>query len=354
MMFYRLARPLLFLLAPELAHAIAALALRLLGWLRFPRRRVELPVEVAGLRFPNPIGLAAGFDKDATCVRGLWALGFGAVEIGTVTPRPQPGNPRPRVFRLPAHRALINRMGFNNAGAARIAARLARLPRPRPAPLGVNLGKNRDTPLDEAVGDYVAGADALAAHADYLVVNASSPNTPGLRALQEPDRLAALLRAVRARSERPLFLKIAPDLDDDAIDAAVDVAIAEGAAGLIATNTTVERPVSDPRAGEAGGLSGAPLAARSTHVIRRAYRRAAGRLAIIGVGGIFTADDAYAKIRAGASLLQVYTGLIYEGPALVARLVAGLRERLARDGLSLPDAVGRDAFGPNNPRPPVA
>jgi len=340
-----LLRPLLFLLGPELAHHLGMLALRLLGRLPFLRRRLDttgLAVEIAGLRFPHPVGLAAGLDKDAVAVRGLWALGFGAVEIGTVTPRPQPGNPRPRLFRLPAHRALINRMGFNNQGAERAARRLARLPRPRPAPLGVNVGKNKDTRLDESERDYVACADALGAHADYLVVNTSSPNTPGLRSLQEPERLSSLLRSVRARTEKPVFLKIAPDLDDEGIDAAVDVAIAEGVVGLIATNTTVERPIDDPRAGEAGGLSGAPLAARSTEVIRRAYRRAAGRLAIVGVGGIFTADDAYAKIRAGASLIQVYTGFIYEGPSLVARLVAGLRERLARDGLSLGEAVGRD------------
>jgi dihydroorotate dehydrogenase len=342
---YRAVRPLLFALPPELAHGLGMLALRL----PLPRRRIDatgLGVEVAGLHFPNPIGLAAGLDKDAVCVRGLWDLGFGAVEIGTVTPRPQPGNPRPRLFRLPAHRALINRMGFNNQGAARVAERLARLPRPHPAPLGVNIGKNRDTPLDQAEGDYVACVDALAAHADYLVVNLSSPNTPGLRSLQEPERLAAILGSVRARTARPLFLKIAPDLDDEGIDAAVDVAVAERLAGIVATNTTVERPpalAGDPLASEAGGLSGAPLAARATEVVRRAYRRAAGRLAIVGVGGIFTADDAYARIRAGASLLQIYTGFIYEGPSVVARLVAGLRERLARDGLGLAHAVGRDA-----------
>jgi dihydroorotate dehydrogenase len=334
---YGLLRWFLFLLSPEVAHGVATVALRVIGLFR--RRTPELPVEIAGLRFPNPVGLAAGFDKDAICVRGLFAIGFGSVEVGTVTPRPQPGNPRPRLFRLSAHRALVNRMGFNNQGAARVAARLARLRR-RPGPVGVNLGKNRDTALDDAERDYLAAADALAPHADYVVVNASSPNTPGLRALQEPERLRGLLRAVRARTDRPLFLKIAPDLDDAGLDAAVDVAAEEGAAAIIATNTTVQRPV--PCA-EAGGLSGAPLAARSTEVVRRCFRRAAGRLAVVGVGGIFSADDAYEKIRAGASLVQVYTGLVYEGPGLPRRLVDGLRARLARDGLTLAAAVGADA-----------
>jgi dihydroorotate dehydrogenase len=348
---YKLIRPLLFLLPPEVAHAVGMLGLRILGWLRFLGRRLRraasdpaLAITVSGLRFPNPIVLAAGLDKDGTAVEGLYALGFGGLEIGTITPRPQPGNPRPRVFRLPAHRALINRMGFNNQGAAAAAARLARL-RDRPAPLGVNIGKNRDTPLAAATADYLACIDALAPAADFLVVNLSSPNTPGLRSLQEPEALAALLAAARARTTRPLFLKIAPDLTDDAVDAAVDVAVAQRLDGVIATNTTLERAAvaAHPRAGEAGGLSGAPLAARSTEVIRRAYRRAAGRLAIVGVGGVFTVDDVVEKLRAGASLVQLYTGFIYEGPGVVRRLARELRARLAAEGVALADLVGRDA-----------
>src|SRR5215470_17583523 len=343
---YRLLRALLFLLPPELAHSAGMLSLRVLGlfaaWAR--PRLPALESTVAGLRFPTPIGLAAGFDKDAVAVAGLFALGFGFVEVGTVTPRPQPGNPRPRLFRLGARRALINRLGFNNHGAEAAARRLRRLAF-RPAPLGVNLGKNVDTPLEQATADYVAGVEILGGAADYLVVNASSPNTPGLRALQEPERLRALLEAVRARTPKPLFLKIAPDLSDDAIDAAVDVAVAAKAEGVIYTTTTIERPgvEGERHAGEPGGLSGAPLGDRSTEVIRRAYRRAAGRLALIGVGGVFSPEDAYTKIRAGASLVQVYTGFIYEGPGLPVRLARGLARLLARDGLTIAAAVGKDA-----------
>ncbi len=329
---------LLFALPPEAAHAVAMGGLALLS--RFPRLCArlhrgtpELPVVVAGLRFPNPIGLAAGLDKDATAVSGLFALGFGAVEIGTVTPRPQPGNPKPRVFRLRRERALVNRMGFPSDGMDAVAARLERL-RFRPGILGVNIGKNKDTPLDDAAADYRAAAGALGRFADYLVVNASSPNTPGLRRLQEPERLAALLGGLG--SDRPTFVKIAPDLEPAEIDAVVDAAAAGGAAGIIATNTLA---VTEP---EAGGLSGSPLRDRATDVIRRVARRAAGRLAVIGVGGIATPEDAYAKIRAGAALVQVYTGFIYEGPNLARRLAIGLQRLLARDGISLDDAVGRD------------
>jgi dihydroorotate dehydrogenase len=339
---YRLARFLLFLLPPEVAHALGILMLRVLGVLGRRPRLPDLSSRVAGLSFPTPIGVAAGLDKDGVAVAGLFAIGFGFVEVGTLTPRAQPGNPRPRLFRLPAHRALINRMGFNNGGAEAAAQRLRRV-RDRPGPLGVNIGKNKDTPLERAADDYLACVDALGGVADYLVVNASSPNTPGLRALQEPERLAALLGAIRARTQRPVFLKIAPDLEPEAIDAAVDTAAACGVAGLICTNTTVARPVVGRHAGEPGGLSGAPLRELATAVVRRAYRRAAGRLAIIGVGGIFTADDAYAMIRAGAALVQVYTGFIYEGPGLAARLARDLAARLLRDGLSLADAVGKDA-----------
>jgi dihydroorotate dehydrogenase len=351
---YRLLRSLLFLLPPETAHTFTMWTLGLLSHLpgvsRALRRRmapVELPVEVAGVRWPNPVGLAAGLDKDAHAVDGLFALGFGAVEVGTLTPRPQPGNPKPRLFRLPEHRALINRMGFNNGGAGAAAARLATRTW-RPGPLGVNIGKNKDTAITDAVVDYVACVDRLAALGDYVVVNASSPNTPNLRQLQEPEALTALLQAVRARLDqvapgRPLFLKIAPDLAPEAVDAVVDVALACGIQGLIATNTTVSRPVEHALAREQGGLSGAPVRPLADAVIARAAQRAAGRLAIIGVGGIFTAEDAYAKIRAGASAVQLYTGFIYGGPATAGRIVKGLAALLARDGFrSVRDAVGAD------------
>jgi dihydroorotate dehydrogenase len=312
-------RPLL-LLPPETAHHLAMGGLSALG--RFPRlcaalrrRTPSSPVEVAGLRFDNPIGLAAGLDKNATAVAGLFALGFGHVEIGTVTPRPQPGNPRPRIFRLAGERALVNRMGFPSDGAEAVAARLARL-RYRPGILGINIGKNKDTPLEQAATDYRAVAQALGRFADYLAINASSPNTPGLRRLQEPDRLAAVLAALPLGP--PVFVKIAPDLGDDEIDAVTDAVTGAGAAGIIATNTTA---VTVP---EPGGLSGAPLRERATAVIRRVADRAGGRLAIIAVGGVATAADVREKLAAGASLVQLYTSFIYRGPGLPRRLMIDL------------------------------
>ena len=351
---YPLLRPLLFSLDAERAHHLGLFALSLFDGApelaKAVRRRAgadaraELRTTVAGLAFPNCVGLAAGLDKDAEAVRGLYALGFGFVEVGTVTPRPQPGNPLPRLFRVPAHRALLNRMGFNNAGAFAMAGRLRELDW-RPGPLGVNLGKNKDTPLEAAPDDYRAGAEALAPHADYLAVNLSSPNTPGLRTLQEPKALEAVLRAtLGASAGKPVFLKIAPDLEDEAVDAAVDVALATGTHGLIATNTTLARPFEHPLAKEAGGLSGAPLRDRSTQVVRRAFRRAAGKLPIIGVGGVFTADDAWQKLRAGASLVQLYTGFVYGGPTLVRQVLDGLSAHVAGAGLrSVSEAVGADA-----------
>lgn len=353
---YRLIRAILFLLPEEAAHRLGMWSL---GWLgrstsisKLTRRRIldaesDLSTQIAGLTFPNPVGLAAGLDKDAEAIPGLFALGFGAVEVGTVTPRPQEGNPSPRLFRLSSHRALINRMGFNNCGAPEAARRLAKL-RFKPGPVGVNIGKNKDTPLDRAVDDYLQCVDLLTAFSDYLVINVSSPNTPDLRQLQDPERLPQLLEAVQTRlgriGSKPLFLKIAPDLDDPALDTIVDIALAHQVSGIIATNTTVERPFSHRLATEAGGLSGAPLRAIATKVIQRLYRRAGGRLAIIGVGGIFSAEDAYEKIRAGANAVQIYTGLIYEGPAVVGRILRDLRRLLARDGFrSLAEAVGSES-----------
>lgn len=357
---YRLARIVLFALPAETAHRLVLWLLGKLSalpalcrLLRGAGSPPSLATRVAGLDWPNPVGLAAGLDKDAEAVQALFALGFGAVEVGTLTPRPQAGNPKPRLFRLEAHRALINRMGFNNHGALAAAHRLARLTW-RPGPLGINLGKNKDTPNEVAVDDYVAGVDQLAALGDYVVVNASSPNTPNLRALQDPEALSALLTAVGDRMSRvvpgkPLFLKIAPDLSPEALDALVDVALDRGIAGIIATNTTITRELEDPLAAEAGGLSGAPLKEKSRAVVRRLAERADGRLAIIGVGGIETAEDAYAMLRAGASAVQIYSSFIYGGPATLKRILVGLPHLLARDGFtSVEAAVGADLRDPSS------
>lgn len=351
---YRLLRAVLFLFPAEVAHQLGIFALELLSalpgvcrWMRSRATRVDadLSVTIAGLRFPSCIGLAAGLDKNAEAVPGFYALGFGAVEVGTVTPRPQPGNPKPRLFRIQEKHAVINRMGFNNHGAHEMSARVRELEW-RPAPLGINIGKNKDTALGDATSDYLRCVDELAAYGDYVVVNASSPNTPGLRTLQEPEVLESLLRQVRARmpAGKPLFLKIAPDLGLEAVDAIVDVAMKCGLDGIIATNTTIERPFEHPVAKETGGLSGEPVRAKSTAVIRRAYQHSGGKLPIIGVGGVFTAADAYEKIRAGASFVQVYTGFIYEGPPMVPALLRGIAELLKRDGFKhVSDAVGVDA-----------
>ncbi len=349
------AKRLLFRLEPERAHALAATALRALGAsgdaLR-PRPDPSLRVRCLGLDFDSPLGMAAGFDKGEVLVRGLHALGFGHVEVGTITPRPQAGNARPRLFRLPEHRALINRMGFNNEGVEACGARLARLPREGRGVVGVNVGKNKDTPNERAADDYLAAIDALHPWADYLVVNLSSPNTPGLRALQERGPLERLLGACVDRARplgKPLLVKLAPDLTPEALDEAVDVAVGCGAAGIIATNTTIQRPgetAAHPRAAEAGGLSGAPLAPLSLAALRRVHARAAGRIPVVGVGGIMDAADAYARIRAGASLVQVYTGLIYGGPALPRRILEELPELLRKDGFGSPaEAVGTEKRG---------
>jgi dihydroorotate dehydrogenase len=345
-----LVRPVLFSLDAEKAHHVGMAGLKAMpvamakAWRSNVRAdRPTLSMTVAGLTFPNPVGLAAGLDKNAEALVGLFALGFGFVEVGTVTPRPQSGNPSPRLFRLPEHTALINRLGFNNEGMAAMKARLEALGW-RPGPVGVNLGKNKDTPNERAVEDYLACAEAVGPLGDYVVVNLSSPNTPNLRALQEPEALFAILSAVRAKvPNKPLFLKIAPDLTDEAVDAAVDVARSTNTSGLICTNTTITRPIEHPLAGEAGGLSGRPVFQRSTEVLKRAFRRAEGRLPLIGVGGVFDGDDAFAKIAAGASLVQLYTGFIYGGPSLPRRILDRLEARLAESGLTrLADAVGRD------------
>jgi len=344
-----LIRPILFRLDPERAHEISVNALAMLAAMPPLCRALERwgrssasaggPVRLLGLNFPNRVGLAAGFDKNARAWPAAAALGFGHVEIGTVTARPQPGNPAPRMFRYPAQLAAINRMGFNNQGAAGVAARLARQDRPghRRIPLGINLGKSKAADIDSATQDYLASFGYLADFADYLVLNVSSPNTPGLRALQDEDRLRELLRAIcaanRSRADQPgrahvpVLLKIAPDLSEGQVDTVLGVIDEFRLDGIIATNTTISRPLGWPAPAEAGGLSGAPVREMSTTVIRRIAKVTGGKLPIIGVGGIFTPDDAREKLDAGASLIQVYTALIYRGPFLARELakVGGAR-----------------------------
>jgi dihydroorotate dehydrogenase len=344
-------KPALFRLDAEHAHELAVDAMAVLG--RVPPLCALLgrahrlapglhrPVECLGLRFPNAVGLAAGFDKNGRAWPAAAAFGFGHVEIGTVTYHAQPGNPRPRAFRYPADQAVINRMGFNNAGAAALAARLAKLPGPgqRAIPLGVNLGKSKVASLDQATEDYLGSFRLLADHADYLVVNVSSPNTPGLRELQDASWLKPLLgalvrenrgRAAAGRSPRPLLLKIAPDLSFPQVDAVLDVIADLGLDGIIATNTTLARPGALAAANEAGGLSGAPVRRRSTEIVNYISRATSGRLPIIGVGGIMDEAAAAEKLDAGATLVQLYTGLIYRGPFFAAEVARAVAERQRR------------------------
>jgi dihydroorotate dehydrogenase len=359
-MFYRsLVRPLLYALPAETAHrcvmGLLALASRLapVVWLLrrcFGVHDASLQVDALGLRFPTPIGLAAGLDKDAEAYPVFSALGFGSVEVGTLTAEAQPGNPRPRLFRLTKDRALINRMGFNNHGAAAAAARLARLA-DRPTPLGINIGKTKRVANEAALDDYAQSARLLAPYADYLVINVSSPNTPGLRDLQAVDSLRPLLEGVRnildiVRPDRrvPLLLKIAPDLADTDIDAIADLALALRLDGIIATNTTVSRSGlrSDPdqvAAAGAGGLSGPPLKPRALAVLERLHAKLAGRVVLVSVGGIETVEDVWERFRAGAQLIQVYTAVIYEGPLLANRLAMALRRKLNAHGLTRPDQI---------------
>ena len=339
--YQKLLKPLFFLMSPERAHYAAMDMLSFAScvpgvrwWMRrrSAKRNAGKEVTVAGLTFPNPVGLAAGFDKDARWLPALEMLGFGFVEIGTVTPRAQGGNPQPRLFRLKEDRGILNRMGFNNDGLYPAAGRLVR--RPDGLVVGGNIGKNKITPNDRAVDDYLACVDALHAHVDYFVVNVSSPNTPGLRELQDKEPLSKLLRAVVHRNanhpgKRPVFLKIAPDLTDGQLDDIVDIVLTENVDGVVATNTTISRdglrtPDAEVEAMGAGGVSGAPVRARATQVVRYLATKSEGRFPIIGVGGIDDVESAREKLDAGASLVQVYSGMIYEGPGLAARIVAGL------------------------------
>jgi dihydroorotate dehydrogenase len=339
-MVYALLRPALFLADAESAHGLSLAALRMLPTGRADDSAV-LRQQVAGLDFPNPVGLAPGYDKNAEIFRAAYGLGFGSVEVGTVTPRPQTGNPRPRLFRLVEDRAVINRMGFNNDGMEALAERLSESG-PLPGPLGINVGANKDS--EDRVADYVTAIRRLAPLADYVTVNISSPNTPGLRALQDKGALADLLEKAKAAmpAGKPMFLKVAPDLEPADIDDIAKAAISHKVDALIISNTTISRPALKSRyGGETGGLSGAPLRDLA-HQRMVDFRNASGcALPLIGVGGIASAEDAYARIRAGASLVQLYSALVYEGPMLAKRINKGLLTLLGRDGFAnVAEAVG--------------
>lgn len=346
---YPVAAPFIRLLDPESGHRLAITALKhglipVCGAFEGPALRISL----WGREFPNPLGTAAGFDKNAEAVRGTLAQGFGFVEVGTVTPRPQPGNAKPRLFRLMADGAVINRMGFNNDGLDAVLSRLSG--RPPGGVVGVNLGKNRDS--EDAIADYVTGITRAAPLADFLVLNVSSPNTPGLRGLQEKDALTALLTAAIETRDRsgagqrpPLLLKVAPDLTDGEISDIAEVCLSTGVDGIIATNTTSSRPdgLKSVRANENGGLSGRPLFDLSTRVLAEFLRRTDGKIPLIGVGGVSNGEQAYAKIRAGASLVQLYTAMVFRGPAIANSIKRDLLQLLKRDGFSkISEAVGAD------------
>ncbi len=348
-MLFRLLKPALFTLDPETGHRLAINALKAL-----PRRApMPLPrtlaVEVAGLSFPNPVGVAAGFDKDAEVPDALLDLGFGFTEVGSITPLPQAGNPKPRLFRLVEDDAVINRMGFNNAGGAAARERL-KARAGRPGIVGVNIGANKES--DDRIADYAAMARMLAPHASYLAVNVSSPNTPGLRALQDEGALTALIDAViTARAEAglavppPIMLKVAPDLEPADIDAIARIALDKRLAALIVSNTTISRPpaLRSHHAGETGGLSGAPLRTLANQRLRDFRKATGGAIPLVGVGGIATAEHAWERIRAGASLVQLYSGLVYAGPGLGATIVRGLERLMRRDGFAtIAEAVGSE------------
>ncbi len=342
-----LAASLLGLLAPESAHRAAIRAAAAYPFTTRPDGDPRLRVKALGLDFPNPLGLAAGFDKSAEAVDGLCRLGFGFIETGTLTPKPQVGNPKPRLFRLKADAAIVNRMGFNNDGYAAALARLARAR--RQGLIGINIGPNKDS--RDRIADYVAGIEAFAPYASYFTINISSPNTPGLRNFHARDEFDALAAAVLAARDniaprRPTLVKISPDLNPDELEDVLAVAMARRIDGLIVTNTSIGRPgtLVSPAAKEAGGLSGRPIFELSTRLVARCYLRCGGALPIIGVGGVENVATALAKIEAGASLIQIYTGFIYRGPGLVSEILNGLSGELTRRGLSsLSGCVGARA-----------
>jgi dihydroorotate dehydrogenase len=341
MRWYPIIRPLVFALDAERAHRATIAALRML-----PLHSAHLPeslkTTVAGVDFPSPVGLAAGFDKDAEVAAEMLTLGFGFVEVGTLTPRPQAGNPKPRLFRLAEDRAVINRMGFNNRGQAAAFVRLDGY-RPRSGPVGVNIGANKDSP--DMIGDYVAGVKAMSSVADYLAVNISSPNTPGLRALQNHGALDTLLSAIagaRSRGGPPVFLKVAPDLEKGDHERIVRSAVDNKIDAIIVSNTTISRPgLKSDRAREQGGLSGAPLKPIALGALRTFRSASGGAIPLIGCGGISSVDDAWERIRAGASLVQLYSAMVYEGPHIGRRIAEGLAVKLKREGFSsIAEAVG--------------
>lgn len=347
-MAYSLFRPLLFRIDPERAHRLTLALLRHAPQPGSRRDPPELHTSALGLSFSNPVGLAAGMDKDALAVGGWERLGFGFAEIGTITPRPQTGNPRPRIWRLPEHHALINRMGFPSDGMDQVASRLgqirAKMARMR---IGVNLGPNRDTPSERVPEDYAALIRRMAAICEFIVVNLSSPNTPGLRDFQAPERMRTVIEAIRRACseigiEPPLLIKLAPDLETMMMAEICAAAIELRLAGIVATNTSLDHAALGVVSPFDGGLSGEPLKLRSREVIAGIYRLTRGRIPIIGVGGIASAEDAYSHICAGASLIELYTGLIYHGPGLVRRIKSGLRDLLISDGYrSINEVVGR-------------
>jgi dihydroorotate dehydrogenase len=337
---YDYLRPLLFRLEPEAAHRLTMYALgvaqrsHLMRWIATPPD--DLPVTVFGIPFPNPVGLAAGLDKNAEHLDALAGLGFGFIEVGTVTPLPQPGNPSPRMFRLPRHEAIINRLGFNNGGVEALVRNVQQSS--YRGVLGINIGKNKDTPNEKAVNDYLICLHRVYEHASYITVNISSPNTRGLRDLQEEATLHKFISILRAAQERlgsqhgrrkPMLLKIAPDLGEAELDSVAEVLLRTGIDGVICTNTTIDHAAvaDDPRGGETGGLSGKPLFERSTAVLAGMQRRLQGRIPLIGVGGILDGSDAAEKLSAGAALVQLYSGLIYRGPRLVGECVNEIRRQ---------------------------
>ncbi|MHA6332342.1 quinone-dependent dihydroorotate dehydrogenase [Qipengyuania sp. CAU 1752] len=342
-MIFPLIRPFIHAIDPERAHRLSIEGLKLAPLPPLGSSDSSLSIEVAGLRFPNPVGVAAGYDKDAEVPDALMRLGFGFVEVGSITPQPQAGNPKPRLFRLVRDRAVINRMGFNNAGAEVAEARLAK--RKRSGVLGINIGANKDSV--DRVADYAEMARRMAPFASYLTANISSPNTPGLRALQDPAALAGLLDAVldaRPKDGPPLFLKVAPDLEPADIDAIARLAIDKGLGALIVANTTIARPQLQSREkDEAGGLSGAPLKPLALQRLRDFRQATGGALPLIGVGGIASVDDAWERIRAGASLVQLYSAMVYEGPGLGRTIARGLARKLREHGMaSIEQAVGSE------------
>jgi dihydroorotate dehydrogenase len=346
----RILRPILFRLDPETAHRMALAMLSAIPAGLSAGDPPELGIRLWDISFSNPVGLAAGMDKDAQAVRGWEALGFGFAELGTVTPRSQPGNPPPRMWRLPEHRAIVNRLGFPSAGMETVAARIERLRRKGiRLRLGLNFGPNRDTPVERVADDYAALMGRLGPIADFVVVNVSSPNTPGLREWQAPERLRAVVEAIASvamptNHRPPILIKLAPDLAASMVAAICETASALGLAGIVAGNTTLSREGIPAAAAMEGGLSGQPLKMRARALIREIYRCTEGRLPIIGVGGIGSAEDAYGHIKAGASLVELYTAMIYQGPGLVPAIKTGLLRLLKRDGRrSISEAVGCEA-----------